>query len=83
MKYFATLHGADKIIPFVVSGIPYSNDIETECIHEQIKAISQEELLAINVREEGSGSFAMKKKRAFIRVVARLLDIKFNTLWQP
>ena len=24
-----------------------------------------------------------KKKRAFIRVVARLLDIKFNTLWQP
>ena len=25
----------------------------------------------------------MKKKRAFIRVVARLLDIKFNTLWQP
>lgn len=83
MKYFATLHGADKIIPFVVSGIPYSNDIETECIHEQIKAISQEELLAINVREEGIGSFAMKKKRAFIRVVARLLDIKFNTLWQP
>ena len=83
VKYFATLHGADKIIPFVVSGIPYSNDIETECIHEQIKAISQEELLAINVREEGIGSFAMKKKRAFIRVVARLLDIKFNTLWQP
>ena len=40
VKYFATLHGADKIIPFVVSGIPYSNDIETECIHEQIKAIS-------------------------------------------
>ena len=83
VKYFATLHGADKIIPFVVSGIPYSNVIETECIHEQIKAISQEELLAINVREEGIGSFAMKKKRAFIRVVARLLDIKFNTLWQP
>ena len=83
VKYFATLHGADKIIPFVVSGIPYSNDIETECIHEQIKAISQEELLAINVREEGIGSFAMKKNRAFIRVGARLLDIEFNTLWQP
>ena len=95
VKYFATLHGADKIIPFVVSGIPYSNDIETECIHEQIKAISQEELLPslrlspfapsmdISPESINTARFAMKKKRAFIRVVARLLDIKFNTLWQP
>lgn len=83
VEYFASLNRTDKIIPFVVSGIPYSNNPETECIHERIKAVSKEELLAINIKEEGIGTFAMKKKRAFIRVVARLLDIKFNSLWQP
>lgn len=83
IEYFVEMGRSDKIIPFVVSGEPYSDDPEKECIHSKIKAFCKEELLVVNVNEQGNDSINTKKRRAFIRVVARLLDIKYNALWRP
>ena len=65
-----------KIIPFIVGGIPHSKNIHEECFPEAILKIpSEKELLGINVKEVG-------KEKAFIRLVAYLLDLKFDILWQ-
>ncbi len=74
IEYFISLGRADKVILFIVEGEPYSNNPQTECIHPAIKKLLPE-MLGVNVNEEG-------KSRAFIQVVARMLEVRFDQLWQ-
>ncbi len=67
---------ADRIIPFVVAGTPHAADPVRECFPAAIRALPAEnELLGINVAEVG-------RERAFIRLVATMLGVKFDSLWQ-
>ncbi len=67
---------ADRIIPFVVAGTPHAADPARECFPAAIRALPAEnELLGINVAEVG-------RERAFIRLVATMLGVKFDSLWQ-
>lgn len=67
---------ADRIIPFVVAGTPHAADPVQECFPAAIRALPAEnELLGINVAEVG-------RERAFIRLVATMLGVKFDSLWQ-
>lgn len=67
---------ADRIIPFVVAGTPRAADPADEAFPPALLALPPEhELLGINVSEVGW-------ERAFIRLVATMLGIRFDTLWQ-
>lgn len=66
----------ESIIPFIVDGVPYSDDGAKECFPDALLNIPEEkELLGINVQEVG-------KDMAFIRLVATMLGIRFDALWQ-
>lgn len=72
---FINLGREEYIIPFIVDGEPHSVNAEKECFPFALKSLSGErELLGININENGRDSAAVK-------VVARLFDLKFDTLW--
>lgn len=73
---FIDLGCEDRIIPFIIDGSPFSDDGETECFPPALRSLKGEkELLGININELG-------RDAAFIKVVARMFDLKFDTLWQ-
>ncbi len=78
---FIALGKMKQIILFVVDGIPYSNNPETECYHSVIKD-RLPEMLGVNIKEEGRGWRCVKRQKAFIRIVSTLLGVSFDSLWQ-
>jgi len=80
----------DRIIPIIVEGRPYSNDPATECYNPSLLKhfphsddINQDrEILGVNIHEEGSGSAYMKRERAVMQVVSRMLNVSFDRIWQ-
>lgn len=73
---FIDLGRADHIIPFVIEGNPFSNDIATECYPEALLNLTgSKELLAANINEMG-------RDAAIIKVIARMFNLKFDVLWQ-
>ena len=72
---FIELGKAENIIPFIVDGTPYSDD-NKECFPASLKSLSgKKELLGININENG-------KEAALVKVVARIFNLSFDTLWQ-
>ena len=73
---FIDLGRADHIIPFVIEGIPFSDDPEKECFPKVLlDQKGENELLATNINEMG-------RDAAAIKVVARMFDLRFDALWQ-
>ncbi|MDR1347021.1 MAG: toll/interleukin-1 receptor domain-containing protein [Prevotellaceae bacterium] len=70
---FADMGRADRIIPFVVQGEPNSQNPQQECFHAVMKEKAPD-VLGVNVNEIG-------KQQAFVKVVAKLLDLRFDALW--
>lgn len=65
----------ENIIPFIIEGEANSSNIEKECFPEALRKLSGErELLGINVNENG-------RDVAFVKVIARMLNLQFDTLW--
>ena len=73
IRHFIELGREDYIIPFVVDGEPNAADPERECFPEALRADVRSELLGISVTELG-------KRKAFLRVEATLLSLKFDQL---
>ena len=72
---FIDLGRADKIIPFVIEGNPFSKDSSTECYPEALLNLTGgRELLATNINEMG-------RNAAAIKVVARMFNLRFDSLW--
>lgn len=73
---FIDLGRADKIIPFVIDGTPFSKDTNSECYPEALLNLTGgKELLAANIHEMG-------RNPAAIKVVARMFNLRFDTLWR-
>ncbi len=67
---------ADRIIPFIIGGTPNSGDPETECFPSSLRELSGDrELLGVHIAEMG-------REAAAVKVIARLLGLGFDTLWQ-
>ncbi len=67
---------AEQIIPFIVDGIPHAGNPQEECFPKALLNLPPDkELLGINVQEVG-------KEMAVVRLVATLLELRFDTLWQ-
>ena len=66
----------DKIIPFIIEGVPNSNNDETECFPKAIRELpAEDELLGVNINEMGRDAAAVK-------VVAQMFGLRFDDLWQ-
>ena len=87
---FVELGRRDRIIPIIVEGRPYSGDPATECYNPSLLKhfphsddINEDrEILGVNIHEEGSGSAYMKRERAVMQVVSRMLNVSFDRIWQ-
>ena len=67
---------ADRIIPYVIEGVPFSGDEATECYPEALLNMKgNKELLAANVNEIG-------REAAAIKILARMFGLRFDSLWQ-
>lgn len=69
----------DCIIPLIVDGQPNCYNPDLECFPRYLREYTKEhpeaELLGVSFAEVG-------KDKAFIRVVSKMLDVSFDTLWQ-
>ena len=76
VEYFISLGKQDKIIPYIIEGVPHASNPDEECYPPALLNLSKEkELLGANINEVGKGS-------ATIRVVSRMFNIRFDTLYQ-
>ena len=76
LKTFIDMGKTDCIIPFIIEGKPHSEDSATECYPQTLRDLPpNEEILGANINEYG-------KKTALVKVVAQMLGLKFDTLWQ-
>ena len=86
---FVELGRRDRIIPVIVEGRPYSGDPATECYNPSLikhfphsdNIAEDHEILGVNIHEEGRGSAWMKRERAIIQIVSRMLDVNYDQLW--
>ncbi|MBQ0057648.1 MAG: TIR domain-containing protein [Bacteroidales bacterium] len=69
----------DCIIPLIVDGQPNCYNPDLECFPRYLKEYTQAhpeaELLGVSIAEVG-------ERKAFIRVVSKMLDVSFDTLWK-
>ena len=76
IEYFISLGKQDKIIPYIIEGIPHASNPEEECYPPALLRLSKDkELLGANINEVGKDS-------ATIRIVSRMFNIRFDTLYQ-
>ena len=76
VEYFISLGKQDKIIPYIIEGVPHASNPSEECYPPSLLNLSKEkELLGANINEVGKDS-------ATIRVVSRMFSIRFDTLFQ-
>lgn len=80
IRYYLGLGRGRSPIPFVVEGEPYTND-ENECFPLALREIKDKDIYS---NSEGLGANLKKDGwwKATIRVIAGLLDLPFDDLWQ-
>jgi len=67
---------ANHIIPFIIGGTPNTSNPEEECFPDGLRQLAgEQELLGANINEMG-------RDAAAIKVVARMFNLRFDTLWQ-
>ena len=65
----------EYIIPFIIDGEAYAKNPENECFPEALKSlVGERELLGININENG-------RDFAAVKVVARMFELRIDTLW--
>ena len=76
VQHFIDQGREEYIIPFIIGGTPNSIVQEDECFPEGLRQLTGEkEILGININEMG-------RDAAAIKVIARMFDIRFDSLWQ-
>ena len=76
VQSFIDMGRTKDIIPFIIGGKAFAQKTEEECFPEAIRLLpSEQELLGININEMG-------KDAAVVKVIAQMLGLKFDTLWQ-
>lgn len=76
VQTFIDMGRSDKIIPFIIGGKPFSDNLDEECFPVALLNLPKErELLGVNINEMG-------RDAAVVKVVAKMFGLKFDTLWQ-
>lgn len=79
----------DKVIALIIEGSPYCDIPGKECYHPVLKKYfpkgettdTDQQLLGADIQAAGPESSYHKRERAFIQVVAALLRLPFDDLW--
>ncbi len=67
---------ANHIIPFIIDGTPNASAPKDECFPKGLRQLTgEQELLGANINEMG-------REAAIIKVVARMFNLRFDSLWQ-
>ena len=74
---FFIKHGKEKqIIPFIIEGKPYSDNVDSECFPLGLRELTgQKELLGIHVNDMG-------RDAAVVKIIAQMFELNFDDLWQ-
>lgn len=76
VQHFIDQGRENYIIPFIIGGTPNALIPEDECFPKGLRQLTGEkEILGININEMG-------RDAAVIKVIARMLDLRFDTIWQ-
>lgn len=76
VQHFIDQGREEYIIPFIIGGTPNASNPEEECFPEGLRLLKGEkEILGININEMG-------REAAAIKVIARMFDLRFDSLWQ-
>jgi len=75
VKAFIEMGRWNSIIPFIIDGSPATGDCYPAALKEYVAEHPSEELIGVNVNEVG-------KEKAFIRVISRMIDVSFDSLWK-
>ena len=75
VQHFIDMGRADRIIPFVVAGTPNAANPDEECFPAILRG-EERAMLGVSVPELG-------KEKAFVKVVAKLLGLKFDQALGP
>ena len=83
IQYFSKNYGKDKVIPFIISGTPYS-DGDDECLHSVLKELFPgKDLLGVDLNDSGDDSRLLSRRKAVAKVVSLLIDIPgaYGYIW--
>lgn len=82
IAFFHNLGRTNDIYFFIIDGEPHSIDPTTECFHPIIDKLGIPEKLGVNIHEKVSKWAWINRERAYIRLITKLLDIEFDSLWK-
>ena len=83
IQHFLDTGRRDHILPFIVSGISYSDD-ENECLNPVLKAAFPEgDILGVNIDDYGDDPRIYRKRKALVRTVSLLIEVPgaYSYLW--
>ncbi len=76
VETFVGMGKTDCIIPFIIEGKTHSENPATECYPKALRELpANQEILGANINE-------YDRNAALVKVVAQMLGLKFDTLWQ-
>ena len=76
IETFIDMGKQDNIIPYIIDGQPFAEDVDDECFPPAIRNMPKEkEILGANVNEMGQDAAAVK-------TVAKMLGVRFDNLWK-
>lgn len=76
VETFIGMGKQDNIIPYIIDGQPFAEDVDDECFPPAIRNMPKEkEILGANVNEMGQNAAAVK-------TVAKMLGVRFDNLWK-
>lgn len=76
VQHFIDKGREEYVVPFIIGGTPNASNPGDECFPEGLRQLTGEkEILGININEMG-------REAAAIKVIARILGLRFDSLWQ-
>lgn len=83
IEFFHKLGRTDNIHFFIVDGIPNSGNPDTECYNPILKELDIPEILGANIHEANVSPWPwIRKERAYVQLITKLLGIEFDTIWK-
>ncbi len=83
IEFFHSLGRTRNIHFFIVDGVPNSGNPETECFNPIVKELGIPEILGANIHEKNISVWPwIRKERAYVQLITKLLDIEFDSIWQ-
>ena len=83
IQHFLDTGRRDHILPFIVSGVSYSDD-ENECLNPVLKAAFPDgDILGVNIDDYGDDPWIYRKRKALVRTASMLIEVPdaYGYLW--